>query len=77
LSRASFPFAVRYYVVIMFRDELHKNISQAVENLADGLGVPDFSLEAPENAEHGDYATNMALLLAKPLERNPTAFVLP
>src|SRR3989338_8979826 len=25
----------------MFRDELHKNISQAVENLADGLGVPD------------------------------------
>ena len=33
--------------------------------------VPSFSVEAPENAEHGDYATNLALILAKILKKKP------
>jgi len=31
----------------------------------------DFPLETPKNSEHGDYATNMAMRLAKPLKRAP------
>jgi arginyl-tRNA synthetase len=32
---------------------------------------PEFSLEVPRNPEHGDFACNVALLLAKPLRRSP------
>ena len=30
-------------------------------------------LERPKSAEHGDFATNLALVLAKPLKQNPRA----
>ncbi|OGZ47254.1 MAG: arginine--tRNA ligase [Candidatus Ryanbacteria bacterium RIFCSPHIGHO2_02_FULL_45_13b] len=53
------------------RDQLEEKISQALEEIAGSFGVPAFSLEVPEVVEYGDYATNVALLLAKPLERNP------
>ena len=53
------------------RDTLQEKITQAVEEYAGSLGVPFFSVEIPENAEHGDYATNIALMLAKPSERPP------
>ena len=33
--------------------------------------VPDFSVEAPREKEHGDLATNLALLLAKPARMAP------
>ena len=33
--------------------------------------APAFSLEVPRSAEHGDFACNVALLLAKPLRRPP------
>lgn len=33
--------------------------------------VPDFSVDVPENAEHGDYAANIALILAKILKKKP------
>lgn len=45
--------------------------------LADALGVvaPEttaaIELERPKQTQHGDYATNLALQLAKPLRRNP------
>ena len=39
--------------------------------------APDFEatilLERPKSAEHGDFATNLALVLAKPLKQNPRA----
>ena len=39
--------------------------------------APDFEvtvlLERPKSAEHGDFATNLALILAKPLKQNPRA----
>ncbi|MCE7897923.1 arginine--tRNA ligase [Candidatus Microgenomates bacterium] len=34
-------------------------------------GVPDFSVSHPKDESHGDYATNLALLLAKNLGKNP------
>ena len=33
--------------------------------------TPDFSVEPSENSDHGDYATNIALILAKILKKNP------
>jgi len=39
--------------------------------------APEFEasilLERPKSAEHGDFATNLALILAKPLKQNPRA----
>ncbi len=34
-------------------------------------GVPDFTVEAPREKEHGDFATNLAMLLAKPARMAP------
>jgi arginyl-tRNA synthetase len=34
-------------------------------------GVPDFNVSHPKDEAHGDYATNLALLLAKKLGKNP------
>lgn len=53
------------------RDMLKEKISQAVGEYAGSLAVPDFSVETPESAEHGDYATNVALMLGKSLGRKP------
>jgi arginyl-tRNA synthetase len=54
-------------------------ISQGIEALrangtlpADTL-PPDFVVERPKTREHGDFATNAALLLAKPARSNPRA----
>lgn len=33
-------------------------------------------LERPKSAEHGDFATNLALVLAKPLKKNPRAIAM-
>jgi arginyl-tRNA synthetase len=33
--------------------------------------LPDFVLEPPRSADHGDFAANIAMLLAKPLRRPP------
>ncbi len=37
--------------------------------------IPDLNiiLDRPKSAEHGDFATNLALVLAKPLKQNPRA----
>jgi arginyl-tRNA synthetase len=46
-------------------------LMQAAKVVAAGESIPEFVLERPKNAEHGDFATNLALLLAKPLRKNP------
>ena len=54
----------------MIREELKQVIFNA---LGKGfkLSLKEISLEHPENPEHGDYATNIALVLAKQLGKNP------
>ena len=44
-----------------------------LERVAARLGTPDasFALERPRDTGHGDLATNLALILAKPLRQNP------
>ena len=49
----------------MFRGQIKKEIQSIV-----GDGV-NFSVEVPENPEHGDYASNVALILAKKEGKNP------
>ncbi len=46
-----------------------------LERVAARLGTPgvSFALERPRDAGHGDLATNLALILAKPLRQNPRA----
>lgn len=59
-------------------EKLRLLISQALEALAssgviafDPAALPAFSVERPKNAAHGDLATNIALVLAKPAKRSP------
>jgi arginyl-tRNA synthetase len=48
-------------------------IRQALARAAAALGAPgaEFVLERPRDAGHGDLATNLAMVLARPLRRNP------
>jgi arginyl-tRNA synthetase len=59
------------------REKLQKALGDAVRALLARSGAggeaPEFSLETPRQKEHGDFATNAALLLAKPLRRAPRA----
>ncbi|CAN5158632.1 arginine--tRNA ligase [soil metagenome] len=45
-------------------------LSAAVQRVAPG-STPVITLERPKQAAHGDFATNLAMQLAKPLGRNP------
>jgi arginyl-tRNA synthetase len=57
------------------RSRLHEAVRSAVRRLLEEAGSdaapPDFSLEVPRSPEHGDFACNAALLLAKPLRQPP------
>jgi arginyl-tRNA synthetase len=57
------------------RERLTKAIADAAAQLLRAAGdagaLPEFTLEVPRQAEHGDYATNAALLLAKRLQSPP------
>ena len=53
------------------RTEILKHIQQAIQKTLDITVPPEFSVAPSENPEHGDYATNAALALAKALKKNP------
>ncbi len=42
-------------------------------DLPEGVSAPPVDVERPANAEHGDFATNLALRLARPLKMAPAA----
>ena len=44
---------------------------QAVHTAYGDISVPDFSVDVPEVSEFGDYASNVAMILAKPLKKKP------
>lgn len=52
------------------RSELQDWLSAAISQTAPGAR-PAVGLERPKQAQHGDYATTVALQLAKPLRANP------
>jgi len=57
------------------RDALSQRLEAVLRALLASHGdegeLPDFALEAPRNPDHGDFACNAALLLAKRLRRKP------
>jgi arginyl-tRNA synthetase len=56
------------------RDVVRAAVAAVVERGGLGVAVPDdVVIERPKNPEHGDYATNVALRLAKPAGRPPRA----
>jgi len=59
------------------RAQLHTHLQDLVRDLLDAAGdreaAPDFTLEVPRNADHGDFACNAAMLLAKRLREPPRA----
>jgi arginyl-tRNA synthetase len=57
------------------REALSQHVEAVLRALLDESGddgpLPEFALEAPRNPDHGDFACNAALLLAKRLRRSP------
>lgn len=50
----------------------YETIKKELEKLFDGTGVnPSFSLDQPEESSHGEYATNVAFILAKEKKVSP------
>ena len=46
---------------------------QAAANLSADISTESIILERPKSAEHGDFSSNLAMQLAKPLRQNPRA----
>ena len=56
----------------LIRDCIEDALIRAkVAGALDYQSVPEFTVESPREAAHGDYATNVAMLLAKPCRRAP------
>ncbi|MBO8137803.1 MAG: arginine--tRNA ligase [Desulfotomaculum sp.] len=56
--------------------QLKNKLQQAVEKAVasgelPGLTIPEFAIEVPREKEHGDFATNLAMMLAKPARNAP------
>jgi arginyl-tRNA synthetase len=51
--------------------ELQRRVATALAAVAGEHTVPNISMERPKVSEHGDYASNIALMMAKSLGRNP------
>lgn len=53
----------------MIRESIEKSVHEALQAL--GFSIPDYQIEHPNDLSHGDYAVNVALLLAKDAGKNP------
>jgi arginyl-tRNA synthetase len=56
---------------------LKAHLTELLAQAAKSLASPDtqsaIQLERPKNTQHGDFSTNLAMMLAKPLRQNPRA----
>lgn len=55
----------------MMREQLKQVIRGSIREKYSDSAVPDFSVAPPENPVHGDYATNVAMILAKSVKKDP------
>jgi len=56
------------------KERLQQEFSAALERiLGSDQEIPGFTLEAPRNPDHGDFACNAAMLLARQLRQSPRA----
>ncbi|MDJ0849627.1 MAG: arginine--tRNA ligase [Myxococcota bacterium] len=54
-------------------EALHRALRELLDAAGDPAEPPDFALELPKNPDHGDFACNAAMLLAKRLRQPPRA----
>lgn len=78
LPTVSITTPLRRYARAVTIDELRAAIAGSLNVALDGLGSGDVDasdveivIERPKNREHGDYATNVAMVLAKRVQRPP------
>ena len=76
LPTASITTAARRYARAVTIDELRTAIARSLGQVLAGsqapaLSVDEIVVERPKSRDHGDYATNIALVLAKQVGRNP------
>ncbi len=78
LPTASITALLRRYARAVTIDELRVAIAGSLNFALDGLGTGDVDasdvdivIERPKSREHGDYATNVAMVLAKRAQRPP------
>jgi arginyl-tRNA synthetase len=69
-NQCLFRFSPNVNVPLDLRSELQDWLSAAIAQAAPGAR-PAIGLERPKQAQHGDYATTVAMQLAKPLRANP------
>ena len=52
---------------------MYKAIEEGINKALTDLGLPEvaFSLEHPKELSHGDYMTNVALIVGKQIGENP------
>lgn len=53
------------------KTHLTQLLAAAAKSIAPDLADLNIVLERPKSADHGDFATNLAMVLAKPLKQNP------
>ncbi len=53
------------------KTHLTQLLATAAKSIAPDLADLNIVLERPKSADHGDFATNLAMVLAKPLKQNP------
>ena len=55
----------------MLNKEIKRIITKAIGDLYENVEVPDFVVEYPQDKKFGDYASNIAMVLAGKLNKNP------
>ena len=74
---AALQYPARPYEKRPVKEHLRELVAQALldlrrqERIPQDLATPDYVIERTKSREHGDYATNIALLLAKPAGMKP------
>ena len=55
----------------MLNREIKEIINEAIRDLYKDMEIPDFVVEYPQDGKFGDYASNIAMVLAGKLNKNP------
>ena len=58
-------------MTIILKAHITDLLIRAANNMGANVSQTNIVLERPKSAEHGDFATNLAMMLAKPLQKNP------
>src|SRR5450830_1879174 len=66
-------FLLYHDCIILLKAHLTELLTQAAKSLESPPTDLAIQLERPKTAQHGDFSTNLAMMLAKPLRQNPRA----